>query len=232
MAGLGWGNPFPLEMGGGETLVESHYRALTAALGKGGSAEDVDNTVDGLWRTCLALGLACLSSAGERAALQVFPTKATDLLPYYESLLFLPPSGSESDRREAAARRYRLAPDADLPALESTLQAIDPRFSIITPDPDTEETTVPGRVFEDYDATEPFNGGRKSTLFGNYSTGFVVRVLFDLGGAVPTAADRSIIAEALRTLNDLLPSWNAFSFVTARGFTLDVDRLDLTALYP
>lgn len=229
MAGLGWGNPFPLEMGGGESIVESHYRALTAALGRGGSAEDVDNTVDGLWRTCLALGLASLSSFGERSALQVFPSKATDLLPYYEQLLFLPSAGSDADRRQAAARRYRLAPDADLPAIEAALQAIDPRFSIFTPNVDTEETTVPGRVFEDYDAAEPFNGGRKSTRFGNYSTGFIVRVLFDLGGALPTFADRAAIAEAHRTLNDLLPSINTFSLVTSRGFQLDVDRLDLTS---
>lgn len=231
MAGLGWGNPFPLEIGGGESIVETHYNAFTAMLGRGGSHADVDTTVDGLWRSVRALGMASITSSGERAALQAFPSKATDLLPYYEQLFNLPPAGSEQDRRDGASRAYRADPNGDLRTVAEALAEIDPRFSLRDVDPDDEEVTVPGRVFEDYDATEPFNGGRKSTLFGNYSTGFIVFVLFDIGAGVqPSNSDRIKLAECKRVLNDMLPAINHFAIVTSRGFVLDVDRLDLTSL--
>jgi hypothetical protein len=232
MGAFGWHNPFPLEFGGGETAVERIYYALRAAVGKGGSADDDEGTIDGLWRQCKARAIASVATSGERSVLQAFPNKATDLLPYYEGLFRLTndPAASDQERREAAAELYALQIASALPDIELALQEIDPRFSLVTTSPDQSDSTLFGRCFEDFAATLPFGGGRKSTSFPNYSTEFVLYVLLDLGdGIVPSTAERRLMERARKLLHDALPAFNDLQIVTHRGFTLDVSRLDLTS---
>lgn len=232
MGGCGWSNPFPLELGGGATNVERIYRALRSAVGIGGSAEDDDGSIDGLWRQARASGLAAAATTGERALLNAFPSKATDLLEYYEALLGILPVREDDlpGRRALAAQRFTRQVDVAVPQLLADLQRIDPRFSILeTPRAQAIETLF-GRAFEDYAAAEPFGGGRKSTLFANYSTDFVVWVLFDIGSGVLPGPAEDAALEAAAGLLGGLPTWVNFQTATADGFILDESLLDLTGL--
>lgn len=231
MGGFGWHNPWPFEFGGGETAVERVYAALRSAVGKGGSAED-ESTIDALWRQARALGIAAVATFGERSALQAFPNRATDLLLYYESLFLLTnnPAQTDQERRDIAAVRYVQQLAGSMPDTLAALQLIDSRFTLESTSADASETTVLGRAFQDYDGDEPFNGGRKSTRFANYSSDFVLYATLEIGSAVlPTPAEQRSLAAARALLNEVLPAWNSFELASHRGFELDVDRLDLTA---
>jgi hypothetical protein len=233
MSGFGWINPFPLEFGGGPTLVETTYRALRSAVGEGGSAKDDENTIDGVWRQARASALAAAFATGERALLQFFPGSATDALPYYEELFGLVPEDEDDDpaRRREAERRYTYEVDAAVPTITADLQRIDPRFSVIEIDHTHSVVTVFGRAFEDLAGTLPFNGGRKSTLFANYSTDLIVFVLFDVGSGIdPAPADAALLRDAIDYLNTSLPTWVNFQTTLADGFILDESLLDLTGL--
>ncbi len=241
MAGLGWHNPLPLELGGGPTLVERIYRALRASVGKGGSAPDDANSIDGLWRQVRATAIASVAGMGERSVLQAFPDRATDLLPYYERLFLLTsePGSSAQARREEAARLYALRISSSIPDLQAELQQIDPRFSVLPTDPDESCTTVFGRAFEDLDGAEPFIADseaaftptRHSTAFPNYSSEFIAYVLLDLGdGVAPGTGESRAMELARRLLHDVLPAPNFFHIITHAGFTLDLSLLDITGL--
>lgn len=232
MGGCGWSNPAPFEMGGGATNVERIYRALRSAVGIGGSAEDDDGSIDGVWRQARASGLAAAGTTGERALMGAFPGKATDLLGYYEELLLITPE-NESDlpgRRALAEQRFTSQVDVSVPQVADDLARIDERFSVLeTPRAEAIETLF-GRAFEDYAGAEPFGGGRKSTLFPNYSTDFVLWVLFDLGsGVLPGVPESASLAAAAELLGGL-PTWVDFQTATADGFIIDESLLDSTGL--
>lgn len=233
MGGLGWGNPFPLEFGGDLTNVERIYRAMRAAVGQGGSASDDENTIDGVWRQARAAGLAAAASSGERAVVNAFPDHATDLLPYFEQLFGLIPD-DESDlpaRRAAARARYVAEIQSAVPQIAADLVAIDPRFSVLDIDHAQSIETILGRAFEDYLGATPFRGGRKSTLFPNFSTEFITDVLLDLGsGNAPSPADDAVMQQAVDYLNTVLATWVNLNVITADGFVLDESLLDITGL--
>jgi hypothetical protein len=212
--------------------LDDLYQALRSAVGEGGSAEQDATTIDGLWRLCRARAIASVASFGERAATQAFPDRATDLLPYYERLLRPIATGETDDeRREAAALSYALQIASSVRDIAIALRAIDPRFNVTATLPAQSDTTLFGRAFEGLDGSLPFGGGRKSTRYPNYSTEFILFVVLDLGGGVqPTTVDRRLMASAAQLLNNVLPAFNDWQIVTHRGFTLDIDRLDLTAL--
>jgi hypothetical protein len=233
MAGFGWINPFPMELGGGPTLVQVTYQAMRSAVGVGGSALDDENTIDGVWRQARATALASARAASERAVLQAFPGSATDALPYYEDLFRLVPEDENNlvQRRIESELRYVAEVDSSVPAITLQLQAIDERFSIIETTHEQAVETILGRAFEDFDATLPFGGGRRSTLFANYSTEFVLFVLFDLGSGVdPGPPEAAILRAALDYLNVALPTWVNLQTATADGFILNESLLDITGL--
>ena len=208
------------------------YRALRAAAGKGGFAEDELNSIDGLIRRVRARAIAGVADMGLRSALQALPNHATDLLPYYERLLGLTddPDLTEDERRELAAALFTLQRSSDIPSIRQVLQLLDARFEVLTAAPGTATTTIAGRAFEDLDGDEPFGGGRYSTALPNYTRLLVLLVLLDLGdGVLPDAAERRSMKLARRLLHDILPATADLQIVTHRGFTLDVSRLDLTS---
>lgn len=233
MGGTGWSNPFPLEMGGGPTEIERTYQMLRAAEGKGAASTD-DESIEALWRQSLAKGVGLVGTFDERAALQAFPDKATDLLPYYERLLHTEPAptASQEERRQTAASRFTASAGFLHAEIEASLQAIDARFVVEIPDQEVCTTTHWGRWFQDYAASEPFGGGRRSTLLPNYATEFIFIAVMDLGGAFPTPEESRAILRAQRHLAEVLPAWDAIAVVTSFGFELDIDRLDYTALSP
>ncbi len=233
MGGTGWSNPFPLEFGGGPTGIEDVYRMLTTSAGKGGTSPD-DDSIMALWLQSCAKAIGCVVTFDERAALQAFPDKATDLLPYYERLLLTQrdPAASEEERRRTAAARWTAAAAFLADEIERDLQLIDSRFEVVLTTDTEATTTVFGRNFEDLAGTEPYGGGRKATLLPNYSTHFVLTALLDLGGGAPSAEEKRSILAAQRHLSVVLSAWMGFQVVTGIGFNLDIDRLDLTALSP
>lgn len=231
MAGLGWSNPLPAEIGGGTSSVEDVYRSLRSVVGIGGAGPE--DSLEDLWRQSRALGIALAFASDDRAGLQFFPSKATDALQYYEELLMVPlePGLENHERQELVSNRFTAPPAASEPDLAAGLLAIDTRISVETVSLDASETTYQGRVFEDLAASEPFNGGRKSTAFGNYATAFILTILVNIGdGITPTLAEEKILQRAADYLNEALPGWVTFNLVTSVGFTLDVDLLDITAL--
>lgn len=235
MSFAGWGNPFPVEFGSGPTAVENIYYALRSAGGRGGSAEDDEHTIDGLWRQCRARAVATVAASGERSALQAFPDRATDLLPYYERLVGAAsdPAGDAEARREAAAMLFTRQIASSVPDIALALQAIDPRFSVLETTYAESDSTIFGRDFEDFAGALPFGGGRQSTRLPNYSTSFVLFVLLDIGaGIVPITTEQRAIASAGKLLAEVLPGHNSYQIVTHRGvggFELDTDLLDLTS---
>jgi hypothetical protein len=233
MGGTGWSNPFPLEMGGGPTEIERTYQMLRSAVGKGGASTD-DDSIEAIWRQSKAKGIGLVGTFDERAALQAFPNLATDLIPYYERLLISPrdPGASDEERRGVTASRFT-ASSAFLHAeIEADLQLIDSRFEVVIPADDEATTTNFGRAFEDLAGTEPFNGGRSSTLLPNYATQYVFTALLDNGGIALTPLDLRAILAARRHLRVVLPAWMALQVVVGVGFILDTSPLDYTALSP
>ena len=235
MGGFGWANGFPFEFGGGSTHTETIYAAIRSSVGIGGAALADDGTSAGAWRRARASGLAAAATTGERAILQAFPRRATDLLEYYERLLQAVPEPGDTmlDRQAVVEQLWTERVRAALPDIAADVAAIDPRFSIALFDHATTTDTMPSRAFEDLAATLPFGGGRRSTRFANYSTEFVITVVFDLGsGVAPTLADQKLIERVKAHLNKVLPAFQMFQVLTGVGFILDTDLLDLTGLNP
>ena len=233
MGSYGWHNPWPFEWGGGPTQVERVYTAMRGAVGRGGSAPNDDGTLEGLWRQMRARAIASVGTFGERAAMQNFPSKATDALPYYEQLLLLTPGPDDTieDRNVEASDGYTRQIRSATPDVETLLEGIDSRFSIL--EPTVTGVTQRGRSFEDLAATEPFGGGRKSTDFPNYSDDFVLFVFFDIGsGVLPSPAEQRIIGRAETQLREVLPAWVVHQVTTDDEFILDRSLLDLSGLNP
>lgn len=206
------------------------YNAWRSAVGKGSTASS-PASIEVLFRRVRARAIAAVADLGERAALQAFPNLATDLLPYYERLLGLSddPDLTEDERRAAAAALFTLKIASDVPGIKASLQQLDDRFDVVTPDPNLMLTTVMGRAFEDMAGDEPFGGGRLSTALPSYSGMLVLRAVLELGNGVqPNAAERRSLRLARKLLHDVLPATNDLQIVTHRGFVLDVSRLDLT----
>jgi hypothetical protein len=233
MGGFGWQNGFPFEFGGGSTHTETIYAALRASVGVGGSAP-VDDGVDGLWRAARAAGLAAAGTTGERAILQAFPARATDLLEYYEDLLQAVPEPGDSvlERQAVVEQLWTERVRASLPDIAADLASIDPRFTVAAFSHSTSTDTLLDRAFEDLAGALPF-GGRQSTRFPNYSTEFVITALFDIGsGVTPGIPEQKLIERTKAHLNKVLPATHNFQVLTGVGFILDTDLLDLTGLNP
>ena len=232
MGGIGWHNACPFELGGGPTEEENVYEAMRRAVGEGGSAVS-DAGIDGLWRQARASAIAALGTCAERAALQALPDRATDHLGEYEGLLGLVPAGAERERRDAVVAEYARRLYADLPHLSAELQKLDARLRIEMLDPSRAFAIVPGRAFGPRGAGSedaPPYGPTSATAWPMYATAFHLRVLFAVGSAPLSPADRASVARAKSILRDVLPAWMDFSVRTKVGFTLDRDRLDLTGM--
>ena len=230
MGGIGWQNPVPFEVGGGETDDELVYEALRRAVGEGGAAEN-DSGIDGLWRQCKAIALASLGTFAERATLQAFPNLATDHIPVYEDLLGIIPGAdaTDVDRRAEITAAFTRKILSTLPDIRTQLRAIDARASVIEIPNSVSTIVVRGKAFEPQDGT-PDYGPKRSTAFPNFALDFHTVVQLATSTVVPSAADLLVIRRIKRYLRDVLASWCSFAVVTSTGFLLDVSPLDLTGM--
>lgn len=231
---LGWGNPFPMEVGGGTTIVERHYKALKGAVGDGATSTSEDS-VDALWRGVKATALATMDAFSERAAIETFPRLSTSLLPYYETATgsLSGPDDNLEQRRDAVANKWTEKASSDGASLEQSLENIDERFSLVYESYDSTATTIEGRPFEPFSGAPTYDsvGERKSTLFPQYSGDMIVHAVLSIGDGVPTGKlDERAIRLATDLLNSRLSGWVNFDITTQQGFQLDVSRLDLTGL--
>jgi hypothetical protein len=243
LAYIGGSNPIPRQVGGGKALVERIYWAMRAAVGEGNYAVETPpaSTIEGAWRWARAQALAS-AQADERAVMQMYPDRATDMIEVYEEILGItaPSASSDEERRQEIVRRWVLAVTAVQEELEDELQLIDPLFSIIYSSYDASDTTEAGRAFEDYLPADPaasgppFNGGRSSTDWPNYSADFIVIVLYDIGAGVLSAEQLRRVEQAKEVLNRALPAWVAFSIIVnpTGGFILDQSPLDFGTFNP
>jgi len=234
--GFGWHNPWPLELGGGETLDERTYEALKRAVGEGGYAKNEDG-IEGLWRAVRTEALACFHSMAERAILQAFPNVATDHIPVYEELFRITPRGGAPDeeRRIAIAAAYTRRIASDHPSLLVAMQSLDPRFLLPDIPRATSVVVELGKAFEPLTGGPFFGGGRTSTAFPNYASEYIIPVVLDLTATPePTAVEQIVVVNAKRFLNEVLSSWITyeFSFGGSAGFILDLSELDATGLTP
>jgi len=238
MGGVGGGNPIPTAIGGGPSEVEQIYAALKSAVGDYNAGDD--STIDGAWRWSRSYG-AMAAECIRRAVMQIFPDRATSFIPVFEEILSLSTGTAElsdEERRQRIIERWTTTISAVGPYLEEQLQLIDPLFSIISTDRDTSKTTENGRGFEDWDPVDPdasgppFEGGRKSSLYANYSWDFVVLVKYDLGSGVISAEYKRRIEQAKEVLYYALPAWVTWNIFTSSGFILDQSLLDVGAFGP
>lgn len=211
---LGGMADLPLRLGGGPSPSEQAYRVIRKAVGKGGSAEN-DAGIEGLWRRSEVKGYAAATSHVRRAFIQLNPLFATDLIPYYERILgIIPPEGaSDAARRKAIIPLWVRKINAAVSNVAAELLALDPRMSIIEPDPDLSITTQPGRAFGSINAPLVLDG--EISKVANYSSDFTIRVLFTLGYTgrlIP--ADRVVLVLAKKKLRELTQSWENFTIST------------------
>lgn len=226
---IGWHNPIPFQIGGGPTEDELVYEALKRAVGEGGYAKD-ETGIDGLDRAIEAGMLSTINQASERAALQAFPSTATDHLSLHEDYLGIVASEEDTDvaRRQAVADQLTLVADASEPSLAVQLARIDARASLLSVPHNLTAVVVLGKAFEPQDST-PTYGPMRGTGYPNYSSEFYVPVLLNLGYVTPTPADLLAIQRIKRLMREALPSWVHFSVITTPGpFILGVSLVGIT----
>lgn len=227
MGGWGWQNGWPYQWGGGSTFEERAYVAMRDVLGRDGAGPE-DASIEDAWRRERAKLIGACVAAGERAANQAHPARATDALPYYEQLLALSDAGPMDERLREAARRFTEQPLADGLSLLESLQAIDPRFELIEVPREATIIMHEGRVFEDFAATLPFGGGRTASDFGLVSSEYHVHARLPVGPAPPSAADRLSLQRARALLDERLPAWVTYRLTTSGGVVLDASPMDVT----
>lgn len=234
MPGIGGGNPFPLELGGGPSSSEKMYQSLKDAIGIGAAGDD--GTMDADWRMAQARGVSAASNV-QRAVNQGWPHLATDFIEVYEGIFYLVAGDlSDEERRQKVVDRWTRSIDASGPGVEADLQGIDPLFSVVAPDHEISTVTNFGRGFEDVDPNgagscgPAFGGNRSSTAWPNYSTEFKSYVQYDLTSGEFTQEAKRRMERAKEVLCEVSPAWVDFViFVGSAGFILDQSLLDAGA---
>lgn len=226
--GFGWAAPWPLQWGGTPTPVESAYNALRAGVGKGHAA-DVDGA-EWRWREARAIGIAIAMTMGERALMQFDPSTATSGLEFYVELFQLFGLSDQNVRVQAQAFQSDVQ-DTGTEALQEQLQAIDENFSISESSWASSVTTIHGAAFEGLSLPFGFTDSSES-LYPNFSSAFVVNVVYAGGPPISDAQTRAVEA-ARALLDDALPAWIDYAIGgDGSGFILDSSHLDWDRFNP
>ena len=202
MADFGWANSLPLELGGQSSHIANVYAALRSAVGRGGTGSDEDG-LEATWRAAKAEAIAASADAYERAALQALPSHATEHVPVYERVLGIAPGSdqTEEDRRRAVVAAWIGQIGATMTDVETALQAISTQFTLDELPEDESVVAMFGRMFPAYG--DEADGVPQ---YPNYSSDFVVRVLYTLASG-ETVIPSLIRLAAKRLLNAVLPAW-------------------------
>jgi hypothetical protein len=238
MAELGGSSNFAFELGGEPSREMKTYTAMKRLVGEGipvPGDEYGDESFVEIWRMAKAQGLASVASFGEAAMYQAFPDTATDEIATYEDILgvFPPFDAPDETRRQLIVDRWILSIESSALKLEDQLAALDYRFSFIAPDPDVVQHVIPGKVLDPVGAISgTFMNGRKHSSWPNYSSDYVLRVLFSIGNVPLTEETAAIRSKAIDILQESLPAWVDFTIASTQGFLLDSSLLDLGSFYP
>lgn len=222
-----------MQLGGSPSRYEKAYAALQRMVGRNGFSEN-DDEIEALWRQAKADAMAALETFDERAALQAFPTLATDHLSLYEETLGLPtdPEQADQQRRDIIVPDYAGVPQAWTSALVDALQRIDTSVSIRTRTWDSAGTCEIGRWYEPFDGSDTYdqNGNRIATAWPNPSDMHSVIVEYNIGNGIEPNREQLRRVESMRDhLNEVCPSWVDHHIIHAVGIILDQSRLDATA---
>lgn len=236
MGGIGWHNPLPFEIGGGETDAELLWMAMRSAVGEGGPGPE-----DGLedrWRQIKAVALAASEASMERAFLQHVPGFQTDSLEAEEERLGIEPASTITERQDAVREALTAALRVDIPSLRADLQRIDPAFDVEPVAYAQATVSLFGKAFGPRVGGAPYGTGVKSgvnaTGWPNYATDFVVHVRYTIPGGGPAVPPEETLARVRRHLCAALPAHVDFVIYNATGFYLDggadgTSLLDITA---
>lgn len=213
----GWRSPWPLQWGGGPSLLSAVHEARVSILGQGHVAEE--DGVDWRWREARSLAYAAIVSQTEQAFYQYEPATATTGLVFWRELYRIPEGFNAQQARGRAAFFRHDRGGLDLPTVQDRLRAFDQRFRVtLVPAALTVDADPGTRLFEPWDGSLPFNlWGRRETRFGNHSTAFRLLVLFDLQGAPLGDVEREAIAAAREYLDEGV-AWCDYSIATGVGF--------------
>jgi hypothetical protein len=165
-------------------------------------------TIEDLWRVSKAIGLVMVIELPELAVAQTFPMWATVGLSRWEQLLGLPGEGPEQSRRDAATARETTPVLADIPTLQIELTKISSGLTIVAPNRDTQRVLQSGRAFGSWTDTASFS------LVPMFSDAYVLRILYTFAPGEIVIPD-SIRRAVADLLNDRLPIWDTWEFVTA-----------------
>jgi hypothetical protein len=212
----GWADPWPLQWGGGPSLIESVYAATNAVIGKGHGADG--DGIEQRWREARAVGLGCLAALIERGANQSYPKSSADLGQWRRSF-FLPDSMHDEEVRRESMLRLFADDTGSIPDLDEQLKRIDPRFSIVQKDWTDSLVTMAGRYFESFENGPPFGTTAKETQYPNRASSYELVILFDLGSPVSPVGviEQAAVQTARDYLQDSLPAYYDFTIVTSVG---------------
>lgn len=232
MGGQGWQNPYPFQLGGGETRTESVYKALRRNVGVGGAGPL--ESIEDLWRIAKAQAIAASMSQVERAFTQAFPNLATDHLPLLEEELAVPREATDHERRVTVAEAYTRVAPADIPNITQDLLDLSPYYSVINHARSGSIIAHQGKALAPLSGTPAYNFGG-GTQFPCYSTHHYLFVGWDVAASGLATPDATLLDRTERFLNEALPSyvdWQISQLQT--GFFLDggvdgTSLLDITA---
>ena len=125
-----WGR-WPMDWGGGEAKAHKIYNGMVTARGDGRYSADADAVVNVELRAA-AWAIEAASASLERAALQFWPPKATDLLADWERGLGRVPSPTETIGERQEALRVILAnqrPNDMATVLETLQELVGPQVT-------------------------------------------------------------------------------------------------------
>lgn len=237
MPGFSWDNPFPFYLDDGPTEYQLAYDGLHEAAGVSTvdptqsalAPKDPDpltlSSIADLEVKAEALVIGAAATWVEHAKYEGIPGAMIDSLSAWERILGISPIAPTIAERQVDVRRaYTRIPDATPPGLTRALQAISPKLSLDTLNPDLWTITMFGKDFPPFPDDEgfyhpPYRTSNGLALFGRsnrwpaFSDAFVVRVRYMLE-AGETQPPSRIITHAKDTLIEILPAWATFQVYT------------------
>jgi hypothetical protein len=219
--GLGGNNPFPLQLGGGDSVLDAEHQALLDLLAPGW--EGVDETHP-LWAETRAEALAVTMvwATNRRVANQMQPLKMTELLPDFEEVTHQIPSAEDSlvtRRRRIAGKLRGIVRNAFDDLKDVASRVMGPNFVALTAaDPADEIVYWPG-----------INPGAPGYEWS--SNRAIVAVHCNMNGLGDDDFDRkrAVLADAL---DHARPAWLTYQIGVgsgiAGGFIVDKGICDIT----
>jgi hypothetical protein len=226
MGTFGWKSPFPLRFGGdGHKAVEDAYTAIRANLGDGMTDDESSATMAEIKAAARALAIA--DRAIDRYVSQGDPSKLTQTLERWESILAITPSVNDSPAARRRAVSARLTSNFSGTAIDLSRLAAE--------------------AFAPWDTQLRFNtlaeaiafwpGGTPNVLLPWYSTVCLICVEYFRPAYASDADCESRRAACMSALEEHAPAWSILTITQTPttgplanllGFYLDTPNLNVT----